>query len=151
MKKLILLSVVVASIAASCSCHRLKQAGKDTVNSAGQVVGAGASEFVSGVVDGVDKTFQSTLLVSDSLKAKGLGTGKFAIDHNRDSADRITIYCIFAKEFNHDLTVKVYDQKGTEYGRSSVKVTAKANDAHYIDFIFDKRTVIESKSKFTLD
>ena len=149
MKKLILFAFVALSLSA---CHRIKEKGKETINDAGKVVGQGTSQFVSGVADGVDKTFKSTIVLSDSLKAKGLTTGKYSIDHEyRDTVYKVVLYCIFAKDIDRSVTVKVYDEKGSEYGRTKLHLVGKANDAHYVDITFDSKTQLESRSKFILE
>jgi hypothetical protein len=149
MKNLSLLALIVLTFSA---CHNIKETGKAAANGAGQAVGQGTSEFISGVKNGVDKSFQSTLILSDSLKAQGLSAGKFAINHESgDSVYRLNIYLVFSKNIDRNITVKVFDQKGLEYGRSNVNIKGKANDAHYVDVVFDKRTEIESKSKFTVE
>ena len=56
MKNIIVFAVLVLSLSA---CHRIKETGKETINDAGKAVGQGASQFVSGVADGVDRTFNT--------------------------------------------------------------------------------------------
>jgi hypothetical protein len=147
-RKITLLGLLVLSLTA---CHRLKEKGEETLNDTGKAVGSGASHFIGGVKEGIDKTFESSMDVSDALKAKGLNTGKFAINHeSSDSAYKVSVYCTFDKDFDNNIVAKVADKKGQEYGRSAIKVTAKAGEAKYIDILFDKRTEIESKSRFTL-
>lgn len=141
--------MIVLSLSA---CHRIKEKGKETINDAGKVVGQGTSQFVSGVVDGVDKTFKSTVVISDSLRAKGLSTGKYSIDHEyRDTVYKVVLYCIFAKDIDRAVTVRAFDEKGVEYGRTKLHLIGKANDAHYADIVFDSKTKLESKSKFILE
>ena len=149
MKKMVISALVVLSFSA---CHLIKEKGKETINDAGKAVGQGTSQFVSGVADGVDKTFKSTIAVSDSLRAKGLTTGKYSIDHEyKDTLYKIVLYCIFAKDIDRMVTIKAFDEKGVEYGRTKLHLTGKANDAHYVDIVFDSKTQLESKSKFTLE
>jgi hypothetical protein len=149
MRKITLIALTALSLSA---CHHIKEKGKETINDAGKVVGQGTSQFVSGVAEGVDKTFKSTIVLSDSLKSRGLSTGKYSIEHEyKDTAYRISLYCIFAKDVDRTVYVKAYDEKGVEYGRTKLHLTGKANDAHYVDILFDSRTQLESKSKFTLE
>ena len=56
-----------------------------------------------------------------------------------------------ANDFKQNVSVKVFDQNGQEYGRVSLLVEAKKGEAKYFDFIFDQRTNIESKSKFVIE
>lgn len=123
-------------------CNRAK----DAVNKTGQVLGKGASEFVNGVGQGIDKTFECKIDLSDSLKLKGLKTGKFAV-----SDSILTVYFAFDKDFSQTIKVKVIDKTGQEYGRTSLNVTAKKDSAQYFDFKFNSRTKIEGKSDFRME
>jgi hypothetical protein len=144
--------IVFAAIVLLTSCNRVKEGAKDTINKTGQAVGTGASEFLGGVKEGVDNTFQCTINLSDSLKIKGLGVGKFAISDSNTSKDYVlTCYLIFNKDFKQTIWLKVFDKEGKEYGRTKLDVQAAKGDAKYVDFSFDKRTDIESKSTFTME
>jgi len=134
------------------SCNRVKEGAKDTINKTGQVVGQGASEFFGGVKDGIDRTFQCVIDLSDSLKIKGISIGKFAItDSNTNDNYVLTCYFIFNKDFKQTITVKVFDKEGKEYGRARIDLQGAKGEAKYCDFNFDKRTNIESKSKFEME
>ena len=77
--------------------------------------------------------------------------GKFKIINPEAlSSELLTAYLIFDQDFRQNVTVKVYDQNGFEYGRTNVDIDAKQGEAKYIDFPFDKRTEIENKSKFVI-
>jgi hypothetical protein len=132
------------------SCSGTKDKAKELINETGQTVGKGATEFVKGVGEGIDETLQSELVVSDNLKAAGLQTGKFKVQQTAAS-DSLTVYVIFNKDFKQNVTAKVYDAKGSEYGRSSLKLEARANDARYVGFAFDPHTDFESKSRFVVE
>ncbi len=41
--------------------------------------------------------------------------------------------------------------KGLEYGRTNQFITAKAGEAKYVDFIFDKRTNIDGKGTISFE
>jgi hypothetical protein len=47
--------------------------------------------------------------------------------------------------------LKVIDENGNEYGRTTLLVKGKKGEARYIDFIFDIRTNIETNSIFRLE
>lgn len=49
------------------------------------------------------------------------------------------------------VSVIVKDNKEQEYGRIKTTVEGKKGEAKYYDIIFDKRTIIESKSSFLLE
>lgn len=46
---------------------------------------------------------------------------------------------------------KAYDKTGLELGRARLDIKAKAGEAGYYDFIFDKRSYIEVKSRITFE
>jgi hypothetical protein len=130
------------------SCNWFKQKTKDTVNKTGEVVAKTGSEFVNGVSKGVEKTFENEIVFSDELKKRGLSTGKISI-RNSDSASNniLTAYLIFEQPFTGNVTVRVLNSDGLEYGRSSLTVSGDRSDGKYFDFVFDKRTNIESRGK----
>ena len=149
MKHIILILSILMLLA---SCGKVKEKAKETINKSGETVGKTATEFFEGVAEGIDKTLQCELSLSQSLIDKGLKTGKFAID-NADGGrnNQLTVYLIFDKDFKSPVTAKVFDKNGLEVGRAKIDVEGKANEAGYFDFIFDKRTYIEVKSKIVLE
>ncbi|MFN8286647.1 MAG: hypothetical protein U0V74_07845 [Chitinophagales bacterium] len=142
--KQLLTAVLLISLLASCNRT------KEVINKTGQTVGEGATEFVNGVGEGIDQTLQSEVVLGDNLKAAGLQTGKFKV-YDGAEGDSLTVYIIFNKDFKQNVAVKVYDDKGKEYGRSMLPIEATANEARYIGFAFDKHTDFEHKSKFALE
>jgi hypothetical protein len=134
------------------SCGKVKQKTKETINKGGETVGKTATEFFEGVYEGVDKTLQCDVSLSKSLLDNGLKTGKFAIgnvDEGRNN--HLVLYLIFDKDFKSPVTAKAFDKNGLEIGRSKIEVEGKAGEAGYFDFIFDKRSYIEVKSKIILE
>lgn len=97
----------------------------------------------------MDLTFQSHIEVDSSLVRSGVHTGKFSIQ-KADSLYILSVYGIFEKNIDREISVRVYDEKGQEYGRSHTHVMGHAGDASYLDFHFDPRTDIESRSRFVL-
>ncbi|MES2704589.1 MAG: hypothetical protein V4649_18255 [Bacteroidota bacterium] len=134
------------------SCDGIKNKAKQAINKTGEAVGTGSSEFVKGVSKGVEQTLESEITLSDDLKQQGISFGRFTIGKapGTESKNMLTVYLIFAHDFNGNISARITDNSGTEYGRSATTVSAKANETKYADFIFDKRTDIESKSKFIL-
>jgi len=63
----------------------------------------------------------------------------------------LTLYLIFDKDFKAPLTVKAFDKSGLEIGRSKIEIENKAGEAGYFDFVFDKRTYIEVRSKILIE
>lgn len=145
------LSLLLILISLS-SCNRVKDKTKETVNKAGEVVAKTGSEFVDGVSKGVEETFRNEIALSEELQNMGLKTGKILINSS-DSAQNnvLTVYMIFDKKMVRDIVVKVFDEHSKEYGRSKLKVSAEEGEAKYFDFVFDKRTHIESKGKIIFE
>ncbi|MBC7554797.1 MAG: hypothetical protein H7257_12555 [Taibaiella sp.] len=146
-----LLIILLASLL-SGGCKCVTNTAKKAINKTGEVVGEGSSEFVKGVAKGVENTLECSVTVSDELKLKGVSFGRFFISKDSGSKDnKLTVYLIFGKEFAGNISAKVFDAKGTEYGRAVVNIAAHSNEAKYTDFIFDQRTDVESKSRFVLE
>jgi len=133
-------------------CNWAKQKTKESVNKPGEVVGKAVSEFVNGVAKGVEKTFDNQIQISAGLKQKGLTTGKVLIRSTDSSTDNIlTPYFIFESNINQLITVKVFSEAGQEYGRIIQQLNGKKGEAFYTDFIFDKRTNIDGRSRITIE
>ena len=145
------LIVIITLILASCSGVGNKA--KEVINKTGEVVGEGSSEFVKGVSKGVDNTFETEITLSDALKQSGVAYGKYSIikGAGSDGKNVLSVYLIFNKDFSSKLSAKVFDNSGKEYGRTSLQVSAKKDEARYIDFIFDNHTDVERKSKFIIE
>ena len=150
MKQLVTLLILILALT---SCDRVREGTKKTINAGGEVVGKTATEFIEGVTEGVDRTLQCELSISESLKADGLETGKFTIQSDTVGGQNnlLTLYIIFNRDFNKSILVKAFDKAGLEVGRVKLPVDGKAGDAKYYDFLFDKRTYIEVKSKLTIE
>lgn len=135
------------------SCDRVKRKTKETLNKSGETIGEGATEFFEGVSEGVDKTLQCEINLSDNLVNQGLSTGKFSIEDSKNIGENniLVLYIIFEDDFKNTLTAKAYDKQNLETGRAKIEVEAKSGDAGYFDFIFDERTYIEVKSKIMID
>lgn len=149
MKYLLLFPLLVSLI----GCTDAKDKAKNLINKGGEVVGRTAGEFVEGVSEGIEKTLERDLIVSKQLSDQGIEIGKVVIadDSLGNSNNILTVYTIFNKDFKGKLTAKNVDKSGKESGRAIQEVTAKAGEAKYIDFGFDKRTHIDVKSTINLD
>ena len=136
----------------AASCNWAKDKAKDAANKTGEAVAKTGSEFADGVSKGIQKTFSNEVIVSDNLKTSGLKTGRIIITSTDSTTDNIlSAYLIFEKDFNQQLSIKVFDEQGLEYGRTSQPISAKAGEAKYVDFIFDKRTNIDGKGKISFE
>ncbi|MEC4004952.1 hypothetical protein OX283_009815 [Flavobacterium sp. SUN052] len=135
------------------SCNKVKETAKETINKSGEAVGKTATEFVEGVTEGVDRSLDCTIKISDKLTSKGLKTGKFSIENDSlgGKNNKVVIYFIFDKNFNEEISIKTFDKKDLEAGRTKLLITGKVGEAKYYDIIFDKRTNIETKSSIKID
>ena len=134
------------------SCDTAKQKAKEVVNKSGQIVGEAGAEFSQGVAKGVETTFTNQLIFSEALTKSGLRAGKVTVSSQDSATDNIlTVYMIFGQDFEGSVTAKVFSADSLEYGRAKVLVKGKKDDAHYVDFVFDKRTNIDSKGKLILE
>jgi hypothetical protein len=145
------LVVITGVLFVSLSCTRIKSTAKETLNKGGEVVGKSATEFVEGVTEGVERTLDCSVMISEELTNKGISTGKYFIDNDNGVNNKLTLYVISDKEFKGRLSVKVFDKAELECGRRYVDVSFNAGEARYIDFVFDKRTSIEVRSKITIE
>lgn len=147
-----LLTLVVINTCSLISCNSLKEKAKDTIHKTGETVGRGSSEFINGISEGVDYTFECKISVSNHLTSKGLRFGKFKIGNGPDATNNLlSIYLIFNQDIKDMVSVLVKDSKEQEYGRTKMTIEGKKGEAKYYDIIFDKRTNIESNSTFLLE
>lgn len=137
--------------ALAISCEQVKEKTRETINKSGEIVGETSTEFLHGVKKGVDNTLNCKLEINQNLKDAGIETGKFSINSKESSNNNLlTVYLIFNKNFNREITVKATDKTGVEIGRTKLKINEKSGYAGYYDFVFDTRTDIESKSILTV-
>ncbi len=142
----------VLTVLCLTSCNRITNTTKDGINKGGEVVGEAATEFFEGVSKGVDHTLDCEIIFSKSLKSKGVSMGVYDIDsHANNKKNQLTLYLIFEQNFEGDLTAKVYNKKNLEIGRAHSTITAKAGDAAYYDFQFDKRTDIGYRNTIVIE
>ena len=149
MKQSLFFFVIVLFI----SCNKVKETAKETINKSGETVGKTATEFVEGITEGVDRSLDCTIKISEELTSKGLKTGKFNIENDSlgGKNNKVVMYFIFDKNFDEEVSIKTFDKKDLEAGRTKLLMTGKAGEAKYFDIIFDKRTNIETKSNITID
>lgn len=134
------------------SCNWAKEKAKNTVNKTGEIVAETGSEFVDGVSKGVHKTFQNDITLSEKLIEKGLKKGKVEIIGTDSTSNNIlSIYLIFDATLEQPLTVKLFSNTDEEYGRITQLVNGQQGEAKYVDFVFDKRISIDSKSKIIIE
>tara|TARA_R110002074_G_C12271671_1_gene642234 strand:- start:237 stop:689 length:453 start_codon:yes stop_codon:yes gene_type:complete len=144
--------IFVSTIFLLVSCNRIANKTKESINKSGEVVGETATEFFEGITEGVDKTLECEILLSEQLKNKGLKTGAYNIDaQSINNNNKLTLYLIFNQNFSKELVAKAYNKNGLEIGRAKSKVNATKGDAGYFDFKFDERTDIGFRSKIRIE
>ena len=148
-RRIVLLLLLIAVV----SCGKVKEKAKEGINKGGETIGKTTTEFFEGVSEGIDKTLQCQLILSQEVQDKGVRTGKFSINNLPEGGTNnlLTLYLIFDKDFNSSITAKVYDKSGLEVGRAKLNIENKAENAGYYDFAFDKRTYIEVRSRIILE
>ena len=143
---------ILATTVLFASCNWAKEKVKDTANKSGEIIAETGSEFADGATRGIDNTFRNDVVVSEDLKRSGLKTGKITVRGTDSSTDNIlTAYLIFDNAIDRNMSVKVFDGNGQEYGRAMTAVKGEKNEAKYVDFVFDKRTNINSKGKIIFE
>ncbi len=129
------------------SCDGIKNKTKETINQSGEVVGKSAAEFFEGVSEGVEKTIDCELVLSEEMKIQGISSGKYIVgSENSTNYNKLTVYFIFDKNIKGRYTAIALDKSGLEIGRSKIPVEGLAGETGYFDFVFDERTNIEVKS-----
>ena len=123
----------------------------DKIHNAGEKAGKAVSEIAKGVSQGVSSSFEVHITKADSVSLKNIELGKISLKSKEGTDNMLSIYFIYKKDFARKLSIKVFDSKGLEMGRSSQLVKGKKDEAGFIDFIFDKRTNIDSDSKIIME
>jgi hypothetical protein len=131
------------------SCDRVKKKTKETINYGGETIGEAATEFIEGVSEGVDKTLDCDLSISNQLAVKGISKGVFSISDNWENDgtnNTLSTYLIFDKAYKGDITAIVYNKINLETGRVTINIEAEAGTADYYEFNFHEKTRIDVKS-----
>lgn len=154
MRTALIAAFLLASLA---SCDEFTD--RTTLQKAGETVGRSATVIVDGIGEGIKRADKRQLVVSEGLKKKGLRTGKFKVskaetgltDKEPEGDNRLTVYCIFDKALDRNITFTLFDEAGEEYGRARVRLVGKAGDARNVDVVFDPRTDIERGTKVVVE
>jgi hypothetical protein len=152
MRKTLLFVITLAVITPLLSsCDWARNTSKKAVHKAGEIVGQTGSEFSDGVYRGVKKTFDNSIELSEKLQLSGIEVGEVTISSSSDATDNILMpYIIFNNDFEQLITVKLYNEKGKEYGRLTQNVSGKKGEAHHWEFVFDKHVSIGNKGTITV-
>jgi hypothetical protein len=135
------------------SCNKVSEKAQETINKSGELVGKTATEFVEGVSEGMDRSLDCKIVLSQDLLKIGLKTGKFYIENDSElnKDNKLVVYFIFDKDVNKKITAKIFDKKNLEMGRCNIVLKGKKNEAKFFDFVFDPRSKIEVKSNIIIE
>ena len=152
-RNLLFISSFIAIISTLTSCQTVTEKTKEVINKGGETAGKTATEFIEGVSEGIDKTLQCELVLSDDLKERGVKLGKHSIENDSSGGEnnKLVVYLIFDKDFKSPIQVKAFDKAGLECGRNRVKLNEKAGEARFVDVHFDKRTHLDVKSRILFE
>jgi len=146
------IAIIIVAFAVTTSCNRVKNGAKEAIVKTGETVGKASTEFSNGVGEGVKQALECEVVLSEDLKKKGLHAGKIDFTSQKEANDNgLAAYLIFDNDFKDTIKVKVFNEKGLEYGRTATVVKGKKGEAGYYDFVFDKRVNLEGKSKFVME
>ena len=159
MKKIITLFAITTTFS-SCSffsnaakeaANTTEEVGNKTATKAGEIMGSTARSFGDGVGEGIDKSGNSMLKISESLSNRGLKLGHHTVSDENGNDNKLSLYFIFEKDFEGSVMVKVLNKQGVEVGRVKQQIKGKKDDAAYFDFVFDSRTNIDPKYNIIIE
>jgi hypothetical protein len=125
--------------------------GNEKLSNVSEKVGKSTANAVKGIKKGIEKVAQINIEVSESLKNRGVSTGKVKLDSKGGRHNMLNIYMIFEKDINRNISLKVFNSDGLELGRTKTLVKGEAGEAQFVDFIFDKRTNIDRDNKVIME
>ncbi|AWH85932.1 hypothetical protein HYN59_12810 [Flavobacterium album] len=147
MKKALVLGIAL-SLAIACKKETEDKA-RDVINEGGKAVEKTADKVVDEVSAHFEDSRGCKLELSEDLKNKGIGTGKFYIEKDTVTKkhNKLVIYLINDKNYKGAINFKVSDKEGVETGRTTLAADAATG---YKDVVFDSRTDIEPKSTISI-
>jgi len=136
-------------------CGRVKDKATKATNKAGKLVGEGASTFITGVGEGIDKTITTyDVRLSDELKAAGVSTtiAKRVEGTADGSGERaLSIYVQNQGPLTGNLRIRLYNENNQEIGRSTAAITFAKDDARYVSFVLDKEIPLTMTKYLKMD
>lgn len=134
------------------SCENVKEKASGAIDSGAQAVGRTASDVVNNIDKGITESSSLHIELSESLKKEGLSFGKYYFSHDKEGHENIiSLYLITDQDFTRDLSLKLFDKKGVEMGRTSLKISQKKGQAAYHDFVFDPKIRFEYQGKLIIE
>ena len=144
--------VSVVLLAALFSCERVKEKASGAIDSGAQAVGRTASDVVNNIDKGISESSSLNIELSEGLKKDGLSFGKYYFGHDKEGHENIiSLYLITDQDLSRDLSLKLFDKKGVEMGRTSLKISQKKGQAAYHDFVFDPKIKFEYQGKLIIE
>lgn len=148
MRKMFVFIVIVTFF----SCENVKEKASGAIDSGAQAVGRTASDVVNNIDKGITESSSLNIELSDDLKKEGLSFGKYYFGHDKEGRENIlSLYLITDSDFSRDLSLKLFDKKGVEMGRTSLKISQKKGQAAYHDFVFDPKIRFEYQGKLIIE
>ena len=146
-------TLAIALLAAMIlSCNWAKDKTKQTIHKGGEIAGKAGSEVADGIRQGVEESFSNLIEISPNLVSRGIHVGRILVSGTDSSTDnKVSVYMIFDSNFDGQITAKAFDKKNKEFGRTRTNVVAGADEAKYIDFLFDQRTNLDRGDKVRLE
>lgn len=134
------------------ACDQVKTGTKNAIDKTAETAGKVGTDIVSKVGDGVQKSLECKVQLSNNLQQAGVQSGKLYFEKGLEGNENVlSVYLIFQKDIAKILAVKALDESGVEYGRANLMVKAKKDSANYFDFRFNKKVRLESKSTFLIE
>jgi hypothetical protein len=141
--KSLLASILVAGLLSGCGERE-----ESVAETAGTTVGAAITNFASGVGEGVDKRMEVTVEVSDQCSEAGFS---HTVAKSLGFKEGITVYFMSEKPFTGQMVSKAINADELEIGRSKVDVEFEADDAQYVNFVFDDEMDSQLVEKYLVD
>jgi hypothetical protein len=121
------------------SCEWPKGEAKNVMRTTSEVVDESSSKSGNDVYNGIDNKYEYEVKISSQLKTKGIQISEVLFNLTDTPSDNvITTYIIFNQTFDEQITIKLFNQSGDEYGRLSKNVKGEKGDSQHYDFKFDK-------------
>lgn len=109
---------------------------KSVTERAGQALGNGMTDFLTGVGSGIDQQMLVQTEGDASLAEAGLEMTVGKARGLGDVEKGMTVYLIAAKPFEGKLRARALNAQGQEVGRAHAEVVLQEGDASYVEFIF---------------
>jgi hypothetical protein len=146
MKSRMLVPLVVAIALVGCG-----KDGENKSKDAGKTVGESITNFTAGVGEGIDKSLQTDVELTQAVADRGL-TKTVAKSKALDGGGKgFSVYLVSKTAFTGKLMAKALNKEGLEIGRSTVDVEFGADDAKYVGFSFPRETDTALATKYVVD